>query len=392
MDEITTLENPLIEGGIGPSAFREPDRSRSNDTLADMVVVSADSHFEMSADIFYENFPAHLKDRAPRVWFDKWWRIGKREAGVEIYNAALGDEFIQRVVTQHSNSGLYDRDLRREQIAIEGVQKEIAFPQSVQMLYGSPDFDVREWSFRLYNDYIAEQSALDPDSFYGVGVCSNWWDPNKARESIGQIQSLGLKTYLLPNNPGKYPSGREIAWGDPELEPFWDAVEEAGLPACFHIAENTMNIIGRGRYGAWILSILEAFRKPFGQMVFGGVFDRNPGLKIVFAEGGLAWVPPVLQDAEMIFDSFGGLLEPRPKHRPSYYWSNNCYATFQNDRLGLEQLKYIGVDNVMWGSDYPHTEGAFGYSNRSRQRVLDLTSPKDARKILGGTAIKLFRL
>jgi predicted TIM-barrel fold metal-dependent hydrolase len=391
MRATVTLENPLM-AGIGPSAFRQPDTSRVDDALRDLVVISADSHFELSDDIFYKNFPSHLKAKAPRVWFDKWWRIGQRESGAEIYNAAMGDEFIQRVVTQHSTSGLYDRKLRREHIALEGVQKEIVFPQSIQMLYGNPDLEVREHAFRVYNDYIAAQSALDPDSFYGVGVCSNWWDPKRVADSIGQIKDLGLKTYILPNNPGKYPSGKEIAWGDPEMEPFWNAVEEAGLPACFHIAENTMNIVGRGRYGAWVLTTLEAFRRPFGQIVFGGVLDRNPNIKLVFAEGGLAWVAPALQDAEMIFDSFGGLLEPRPKHRPSHYWFKNCYATFQNDRLGLEQLRYIGVDNIMWGSDYPHTEGAYGYCKRARQRVLEQTSPEDAHKILGGTARKVFKL
>jgi predicted TIM-barrel fold metal-dependent hydrolase len=238
---------------------------------------------------------------------------------------------------------------------------------------------------------MAKQGRLDPGRFNGVGICSNWWDPHKARATIGQIKALGLKTFLLPNNPGKYRSGKDIAWGDIELEPFWNVVEEAGLPVCFHVAEK-LDITGRGVYGAWVLQTFDPFRKPFGQLVFGGVFDRTPGLKVVFAEGGISWVAPALQDAEMIFDSFGDLLEPLPKHRPTHYWSTHCYATFQNDRIGLEQLHYIGAGNVMWASDYPHSEGAFGYAARSRQAVIDATTPENARKILGGTAIKVFGL
>jgi len=398
MDGLKTLENPLIKD-LGPSAFREPDRSVADKALTGMMIVSADSHFEISADIFYEGFPAHLKHKAPRVWFDKWWRIGNRDAGEEMYNASKSeskerltdDAYLQKVVTQHSNKGLYTRELRREHNRLDGVQKEIVFPQSVQLLYGSPDYEQREWAFRVYNEYIAKQSALDPESFYGVGVCSNWWDPQKAPEVIAQIKDLGLKTYILPNSPGKYPSGKEIGWGDPELEPFWNAVEEAGLPVCFHVGENTLNIVGRGRYAAWVLWTLDCFRRPFGQIVFGGVFDRNPGLKVVFAEGGLNWVPSALQMSEMVYDAYGDLVDPRPIHRPSHYWSKHCYATFQNDRIGLEQLyRYIGADNVMWASDYPHSEGAFGYSRSSRQEVLAMTSLEDARKILGGTALKLF--
>jgi hypothetical protein len=88
---------------------------------------------------------------------------------------------------------------------------------------------------------------------------------------------------------------------------------------------------------------LDCTSMPFGQIVFGGVFDRHPNLQIAFAEGGIAWVPPALQDAEAIFDRFGnGDVIDHLDHRPSHYWHNNCYATFQNDPLGLRQIDYIG--------------------------------------------------
>src|SRR5262245_22899937 len=128
-------------------------------------------------------------------------------------------------------------------------------------------------------------------------------------------------------------------------------------------------------------------------MIFGGVFDRPPDLKVVFAEGGLSWVLPALQDAEMVFDTYGNgdLLDPI-KERPTTYWQNNCYATFQNDLLGLRNLDYIGAGNVMWSNDYPHSEGAFGFGSASIQSVMDATSPEEARMIVGGTAIELYKL
>src|SRR5262249_8363289 len=112
--------------------------------------------------------------------------------------------------------------------------------------------------------------------------------------------------------------------------------------------------------GATNMVLLAPFRKPLGQLIFGGVFDRHPKLQVVFAEGGLAWIPPALQDAENIYDSFGnGEGIYHIDHRPSHYWHNNCHATFQADGLGMKQLDIIGVDRIMWATDYPHSEGAF---------------------------------
>lgn len=383
----SALADPAIDQ-IGPSLYRQPDKWRGRQELGDIPIISADGHFEISEDIFYENFPAALRDKAPRVWFDEFWNVGK---GPEknVFNVA--SDFTRRVMIEHSNTGLYDRDVRRHDLKIEGIRKEIVFPQSVLGLLAEPDHDVRECAFRIYNEYIARQSALDPQAFYGVGICSNWWDAEAAEGAIAQIKQLGLKTFMLPNNPGRYRSGKEIAWGDEALEPFWNVVEQSGLPVCFHVVEG-VSIEGRGVYGAFLLFSLTPFRKTFGQLAFGGVFDRNPGLRVAFVEGGISWIAPMLQDAEMIYGTFGGLIEPRPKHRPSHYWHKHCLATFQHDRLGLSQIDLIGEDNIMWGSDYPHTEGSFGYTQHAVDSVIELTSATASRKILCENARKLFAI
>ena len=142
-----------------------------------------------------------------------------------------------------------------------------------------------------------------------------------------------------------------------------------------------------------IMNSLAPFRRQLAELIFSGTCDRHPRLRIVFSEGGLAWVPPALQDAEMIFDSYGNgnLLEPI-KQRPSDYWHQHCYASFQNDLLGLGQLDYIGADRVMWASDYPHSEGSFGYSRRSIQSVIDAAGSEASGMIAGGTAIEVYDL
>jgi predicted TIM-barrel fold metal-dependent hydrolase len=379
---ITTLEDPLMRD-IGVTLFRKPQTPGPNALLNGEGIISADSHWEVTEDIFYEGFPVHLREKAPRVWFDRAWRLG----------------FPPSKLTEHSirslelafTSGLHDLDVRLEHVLGEGVSQEIVFPQNVMSMRGAPDVEVREWTFRVYNEWVARQSAKIPGRFHGVGVISNWWDPGRAEAAVRQIADLGLKAMLLPTSPPNNPDGSEYNFASEENERLMAVVAETGIPLTFHIGEN-FNLEGRGKHASFLLNLISPFRKPFGQLAFGGVFDRNPTLKVVFTEAGINWVPCALQDAEMLYDSYDVMFEPRPKHRPSHYWQEHCYATFQNDRLGLHLLEYIGVDNVMWASDYPHPEGSFGYDYSSRQVVLDATSDEVTRKILGGTAKKVFHL
>jgi predicted TIM-barrel fold metal-dependent hydrolase len=113
---------------------------------------------------------------------------------------------------------------------------------------------------------------------------------------------------------------------------------------------------------------------------------------VVFAEGGINWIAGALQDAELTYGAHRELFGWEMKHRPSYYWQNNMYATFQTDTIGLKLLDYLGADRVMWGQDYPHSEGTFGYTANAINEIVDLTSEADARKILSENALNLYQL
>ncbi len=374
-----SLENPALRD-VGISARRTPQLPPPKPMGID-IVVSADGHWELDADIFYESFPARLKAQAPRVWFDEYWRVGTRGE-----NSFAEIETITDLPT-----GLYDLDVRMEHMIAEGIDQEICFPQTVLGFLFHPDLEIREHIYRIYNEYVSHRSRLKGNRFHGVGVCSNWWDPSKVQGAVRQIADLGLKTLMVPISAGKGLDGKDMSYGGPEMDIFWQAVAEVGLPVNFHIGEN-IKPETRGAMGSLMLQHLAPFRKPLGQMIFGGVFDRHPGLKVVFSEGGISWVPTALQDAEMIYDTHDSFLNPKPLHRPSQYWHQNCYATFQTDMLGLKLIDNVGADRAMWASDYPHTESTFGYNYSAMQQVIDAVSPEAARQILGGTARALYKL
>ncbi|MCC7364300.1 MAG: amidohydrolase [Dehalococcoidia bacterium] len=381
----TVLEIPKMMG-IGDARYRAPERE-GRELPKGTVIVSADSHW-LEGDIWLERFPAHMKDRAPRIYFENGgWEV--EVAGVKLTppgsaNASCSFECMP---------GISHVPTRMKDLDAEGVDKEIIFPQKFFTLLFLEDFEEKEWCARAYNEALAQFCAQSPDRLHGVGIL-NWWNPEQTKDAIAEIKALGLKTAMVPIQPGKFADGESIFYHVERMQPFWDAIEEAELPICFHIGERPVNpqTSLRGAAGIFVMEQMGGMRNVWARLTFGGVFDRNPGVQVVFVESGLHWVPGALQEADMIYESFPSHVQPKLSHLPSHYWFNNCYATFMVDPAGLEMIHRIGADRAMWSSDYPHNESTLGYTRSAIQAVFDATTVENAQKIVGGNAIKVFGL
>ena len=375
----TTLTYP--RDGLGAPKHRHPGPALDLSLPVGTEVFSADDHISVSEDIFYEGFPAGMKDRAPRVMnVNGGWVIGVDGKSV------LVREFIE-VLTQYDplpGSHTGDVDARLAALDSEGVAKELAFPNSVLALFGWPDKEVRELCFRIYNEHIAEVQERSKGRIFGVGLI-NWWDPDGTRRTLDELKALGLKTFLLPLQPGKDEDKRPIDFASMAMDSVWDAIEGAGLPVSHHIGEsppaspNEFNAVGIG-----MLQNVAPFRDLFGKYIFGGILDRHPSLRVGWFEGGINWVPSAIQDAEHIAASFHHLNDLELQHDPRWYWDNHMCASFVVDPLGLELVDRIGTDRVMWSTDFPHNESTYGYSSQSLASVVDAVGPDTAAAVVGG--------
>jgi predicted TIM-barrel fold metal-dependent hydrolase len=381
--------NPTVDAfdskfrGLQIPMHRKPQRDTPVKLPSGTRVVSADNHWSISTDIFYERFPAHLKARAPRV--------GMKGDVIhfEVGGKSLIAPGFQRALAQYDGlHGSWQVEARLKDMDGEGIEKEIAFGNLVGCFYNERDLELREWIFRVYNQHIAEIGKQTKGRFNGVGLI-NFWDMDRVRDSIDELKSMGLRTFLLPL-VGKDGDGKELLFAHPQMEPLWAAIEESGLPLCFHVGEFFQP--GPGALGTSAMINFGPFRKNLGELIFGGIFDRHPGLQVVFAEAELNWIPGALQSATTIYESYRDSLEPQIEHHPRYYWHKHCYATFTHDPAGLRLLDVIGADRVMWSVDYPHHEGTFSYSRSVMADVAEAVGPDEARAILGGTAIRVFKL
>src|SRR5262245_5883465 len=383
----TTLTYP--PQGLGAPKDRRPGPVRELGALAGTDVFSADNHISLAEDIFYEGFPDGMKERAPRVMnVGGGWVIGVDGKSL------LVPEFIE-VLTQYdplAGSHTGDVDARLAALDSEGIAKELAFPNSILALFGWPDREVRELCFRIYNEHVAGLQERSNGRIFGVGLI-NWWDPEGTRRTVDELKALGLKTFLLPLNPGRDLDKRPIDYASTAMDGVWEAIEEAQVPISHHIGEsppatpNEFNPIAAG-----MLQSVAPFRDEFGKYIFGGILDRDPGLRVGWFEGGINWVPSAIQDAEHIAASFRHLANLDLRHDPKHYWDNHMCASFVVDPLGLELVDRIGVDRVMWSTDFPHNESTYGYSGESLASVVDAVGADAAAAVVGGNVKRFLGL
>ena len=368
-------------GGFGAPKDRHGHAQGDVGLPAGTEIFSADNHISLADDIFYERFPDHLKDKAPRIWYEE----GAYQLGRKGQSFLPGD--FSAVLMQYDDlegAGSNNIEARIRELREDGVDKELAFPNAVLALLYYPDKEIRELAFRVYNEYMAELQERSNGHFYGAGLI-NWWDPRGTRRTLSELKSLGLRTFLLPLNPGKDDDGNVIDYSSTAMGAVWDEIEESALPVTHHIGETPpkapceVNSVVVG-----MMVNVDSFREMFSKYIFGGILDRHPRLRVGWFEGGIAWVPPALQDAEHLLASYQHMLNRQLDRDIRYYWDNHMSASFMVDPLGLRLIDQIGVHKVMWSSDYPHNESTFGYSEKSLAAVVDAVGPEAAVNVVSG--------
>ncbi|MEO8541211.1 MAG: amidohydrolase family protein, partial [bacterium] len=302
------------------------------------VVVSADSHIMETCDLWKDRLPAKFKDRAPKLYYDE-----NGFSHLEAEGRLLDVPGLNTMLVE-GRPGMSDVDERIKDLNAEGVDKDVIFPQRTLSLVGLQDLELRDACMKTYNQWLSDYCKPYPDRLYGVGIL-NWWQPDAAKDNLQELKAQGFKTMEIPSSPpGVYYNARD-------MEPLWDAIEESGYPISFHIGEN-IQTRGLGALGTFQMQSFSPFRRLFGIMVFSGILERHPNMKVIFTEGGAHWVPAALFDADRIYRDFETEVNPKLANMPSYYWWQNCYATFQEDPIGMELMPHIGAHKVMWASDY----------------------------------------
>jgi predicted TIM-barrel fold metal-dependent hydrolase len=154
----------------------------------------------------------------------------------------------------------------------------------------------------------------------------------------------------------------------------------------FTVDSNDMTGAGRSTTDYWV-------RYSLGAMLFAGVFDRYPRLKVGSVEHETMWIPHWLQQMDFTYRErpvFTKGWKSREGMLPSEYWRRNMFVEFMEDDLGVKIRDNIGVDNMLWGSDFPHSESTWPQSKQFLDRIFAGVPEEDRRKITCENAAQLF--
>jgi len=169
----------------------------------------------------------------------------------------------------------------------------------------------------------------------------------------------------MPGFPSCYEgSTRAGDYDDPAWDPFWKAAIDLQLPLSFHILTGSGDALGSPRYRGpkmnGFLGIIRACQDVIATMIFGAVFDRHPDLHVVCVEADAGWAPHWMYRADHAMDRHRNWLAAGPlTRRPSEYFRENVYLTFQDDWVAFQTTALMNHERLMWASDHPHSDSTF---------------------------------
>jgi predicted TIM-barrel fold metal-dependent hydrolase len=302
-------------------------------------------------------------------------------------------------------SGAWDHDERIKVLDGDGIAGEVIFPDGITEM-NMPPFGAGlslptenivpelQWAgARSHNRWLAELCQMAPERRAGVAIVPALWDVAEAVKEVRWAKANGLRGVLLPNRWDKQP-----AYHHPRYEPLWQVCAELEMPIHFHSGAAPMEDYDQhlGMMGIYITEVAWWAARPLWFLIWGGVFERNPGLKLAITESTTIWVPETraLMDFRFEDTPYSAKLGDYTSHlksKPSEYFERNVFLGAScMPRREAELRNEIGLDNIMWGSDYPHPEGSWPHTREQMVDAFRGLPEHDLAKMLGGNAAGLY--
>jgi predicted TIM-barrel fold metal-dependent hydrolase len=377
--------------------------------MSNYKIISSDNHIYEPPDLWITRVDARFRDRAPCVvqledegdwWFCDGHKIMGAFAGAQAGRRFEAPEKLSRKDRfENVRPGGYLPEAHVKDMEADGVDAAVIYPTAGLLMFGVPDSELLSAIFRGYNDWLAGFCKPFPHQLKGIAML-NIDDVQSGVRELERCAKLGLAGAMITCYP---PEGRP--YESPEYEPLWAAAQDLGMPLGLHIGTNRPGpgqefAAGIGELsGAFLCNADHWVRMSLAQMIYSGVFQRYPKLQVGSVEMELSWAPHFLdrldynykQRARDLFkkgywDRYTGEM------LPSDYFHRNVFLGFQEDALGIKERNIIGVDNLQWGSDYPHPESTFPRTRQILDEILADCSETEKAKIAGGNAARIYHL
>jgi predicted TIM-barrel fold metal-dependent hydrolase len=393
-------------------------------------VISQDNHVIEPYDLWTSRAESKFAWRVPHVESleegDVWFCDGLKMGSVDGGSANVGDRFedpenkMSKLITINDvRPGGYLPEEHVKDLDIDGQDVSIVYPTKGFLLFAVPDGALLDAICRSYNDWVGEFCGAFPKRIKGIAMI-NTDDVQVGVKELERCAKMGFVGAMIAS----YPSVAQL-YDNPAYEPFWAAAQDLEMPLSLHIScnryspsEEFADPANRWARPAVIMNYAYWPQMSLADIIFSGVFERYPKLQVGSVEYELSWathfldrldytytdrMPPKL-DATTKSPSQNRaawsirrpLANPMVRFKdgvlPSDFFHSNVFLGFQEDALGIRDRHIIGVDNLQWGSDYPHTESTFPRSREILENILADCTEEEKAKIVGGNAERIYRL
>jgi predicted TIM-barrel fold metal-dependent hydrolase len=364
-------------------------------------VISVDDHAIEPADTFTGRLPARFADRGPRIErqgaADYWAFEDDRVPllGVEgIQSWEPGKGHFGPIAYEQFRPSMWNIDDRVKDMEVNGVIGSLNFPSAIFGFAGQRFMRMKDpalglASMRAYNDWIIESwTAPHPDR---IIPCQITWlpDPEVAAAEIRRNAERGFKAVAFSENPEKLglPSIYKEDW-----DPFFRACEETGTVINLHVGSSSETMFPSSDSDLAVLGVLFPVNgfAAAADWLFAKIPLRFPGVKIVLSEGGIGWVPILLDRLSYMARNddrraaFGGMT-------PIEVFRRNFWFTTFSDERTLALRTEIGVDRIMFETDFPHTDSSWPNTQSIVAAQLAGVPKVDADRMTFRNAAALYR-
>ena len=372
--------------------------------MASYRIISSDDHVFEPPELWTSRIEPRYKDRCPQIvrvedgtdwWFcDGHQGMGTGPGGQAGVRFEHPEKLSMADTLENVRPGGYDPDEHLKDMDIDGIDVSLMYPTAGLSLFRVPDGELLSAVFRTYNTWLAEFCNAYPKRQKGIAMV-NLDDIQEGVEELERCANMGLIGAMISIYP---PPDR--GYHLPEYEPLWSAAEDLEMPLSLHIGTNRpadggIKLMGDMPGPEHITQSDYWVRMSLSQMIFYGVFERHPKLQVGSIEQDLAWVPHFLSRLHYNYTQrTPGKNWYRYKEDmlPGDYFHRNVFLSFQDDDYGIRFRDIIGVDSLLWGSDYPHAESTFPKSQEIIEETLASCTTEEKAKIVGGNAARIYRV
>lgn len=370
--------------------------------LEDMIIVSVDDHIVEPPNMYDQHLSAQHKAIAPEMRQDEngadyWLYEGKRTGAIGL-NAVVGrpkEEYgCEPASLEQMRAGAYDIKARIDDMNVNGILSSLNFPSVIQfdgVLFHQFENKANALILlRAYNDWhIDEWCGSYPGRNIPCAVVP-YWDIDATVEEIKRVVAKGCRAITFSDNPATrgLPSIHDPIW-----EPMWKVCAENDVVINIHIGSGAQapHASMSSPIDAWIITMPISIVNSAADWLHLKALQRYPNLKISLSEGGIGWIPYFLERADFThehhkawtFADFGG-------RKPSEVFRDHFMTCFIDDAFGLDNIKYIGEDNIAYECDYPHSDTLWPEAPERLYATLKHLTDSQIDKISYQNALKLF--